>query len=212
MLMPKQNDKLKAMPLNVAALVLLAVVLAACSQSEDVRVGKPQSNPDGSQSEWVPVSSKRGRFSLLMPGVPKQETNVIHSAGGDVTSYTLTTVVSGRMVFAVEYHEVTGPAQGAGPMKPNWPLAIQRMQSKLLGSGGRLVGENEILKNGVEATDLVVESQSHVVVRIYHRLPMTFVATVVMPAKLFDSPTNPSVPLAASNTIAQFLDSIELQK
>jgi hypothetical protein len=194
---------------------LTVLVLTACSETADVTIGKPQLNSDGSPFKWVPVSSKSGRFELLMPGVPKVETNDWSSRLGNAKMYSLTTQVTSATAFAFFHYDFPSSVQDRGMLSSNWPITLKNIRNNLIGDDGKLISEISLETNELDVTELVMEKANgtrRVIVRIYPRQPTIFVACVVLPNKTFVSPINPNDGLIASNDMARFFDSIEFRK
>jgi hypothetical protein len=209
------NSKQCVFSTAFALLVLTVLTLTACSPAADMTVGNPLLKPDGSQSEWVPVSSKRGRFKILMPGVPKAETNIMSSPRGTIKIYTLITETSPSFAYSIECVDWPPKMQKLGLGSSNWPLALENMRREIIGDDGKLISERQLRTNSRDTTELVLEKlngQARIFVRIYPGDQTTYEASVVMPNKIFISPENAKAALIASNIMARFFDSIEFVK
>jgi hypothetical protein len=200
---------------SLSMVFLTVLVLTACSPTPDVTVGKPQLDSDGSPFRWVPVSSKSGHFELLMPGVPKVETNDWSSRLGKAKMYSLTTQVTSATAFAFFHYDFPSLVQDRGMLSSNWPITLKNIRNTWIGDDGKLISERTLETNELDVTELVLEKANgtrRVIVRIYPRQPTIFVACVILPNKTFVSPINPNDGLIASNDMARFFNSIEFVK
>jgi len=165
---------------SLSVVFLIVLVLTACSQTADVTVGRPQLNSDGSPFKWVPVSSKSGRFELLMPGVPKVETNDWSSRLGNAKMYSLTTQVTSATAFAFFHYDFPSSVQSRGMLSSNWPIMLKNIRNIMIGDDGELISQRLLETNGCKVTELVMEKangQRRIIVRIYPRQPTLLIST-----------------------------------
>ena len=195
----------------VPIVVLTALMLIACSRTPDLQIGKPQLNPDGSQSEWVPVSSKHGHFKILMPGTPTVTTDTTARPPDSLTTYSLNAVdISQPALYTFNFTELPRGAELCNSVQ-----TLENIRNDLLRKGNRLIGDRQINASGREVTELVAEDQSgqfHTVFRYYPLKTSFYSAIITMQNDIFVSPSNYEGAAIASNQMARFFDSIEFTK
>src|ERR1043165_4957260 len=163
----------------LVAIFALSLTGISCSQ-HDLTIGKTLVNEDGSQSEWRIVSSKRGRFTIQMPGIPKASTNFISSTFGTIPQFSLIVEPAGTIAYGISYCiyppnlEIT-----------NLPMAtiLDFTRNNVIGKDGKLLSEREVTSDGRKANEFVFEKmngQAHVTVQTYFVGNTNYTLIVVM--------------------------------
>lgn len=186
-----------------------ATSIVANSAQSDLTVTKPASDKESPASEWLQVTSKRGRFTVLMPGKPTEDSYVWSTPKGKLEWHSVTTEPAGTIAYSIWYFEQPTKPRSA---KDGDVLAIIR--GKLL-EDGKAISERKMAADNHEVTEFVLErlsGQARVTVRVQTANKMVYMAMVVMPNKLFTSPKNPDTPKKATALMDHFFNSLQFNK
>lgn len=129
---------------------------------------------------WKAFTKKNANFSVMMPGTPKEETAIEHTAAGPIKLYNAV-VVGGANAYFVSYSDLPKSAQGGDPkamLEGARDGAAERVKGKIVMDreiklAGKYPGrEFKIVVGGMELVQRIY--------RVKHRL---YQVNIVCPAK-----------------------------
>ena len=121
--------------INVAVLMILIIFCAVKTYA----------------TEWQPVSSKVGRFHVLMPGTPTLKTTVDHTPVGKIGE-DLFTLKTKDMTFTIEYSDLPGIAVFFGGRKTIYKKANEGFLKNVHGKEVSSKNFTHDGKKGLEVT------------------------------------------------------------
>ncbi len=152
---------------NRAPLTLGLVVLTAFTFQQAIVCGEPaakasQTHPETTQSpqsEWKAFSSRAGGFSVLMPGTPREETEVKEFpivGKGEVHVFV---VVNDSGFYLAGYLEIPGLAQQSEAFCDSFGKGFLRTvgDGTAKGAGGRVVKETDISIGNRPGKEILIE-------------------------------------------------------
>jgi hypothetical protein len=118
-----------------------------------------QKTPQAAQSEWREFSSRQGQFSVVMPGMPKEETEVkeIPIVGkGEVHLFILT---SESGVYVVGYLDIPGLAQQSQAFCDSFGKGFLKTigEGTANGAGGKVVKDTDISYGKDPGKEILIE-------------------------------------------------------
>lgn len=190
--------------LNAISLLTLGCLVTGCNRS-DLTISKPAS--EASDSEWVLVASKQGRFAALFPGTPTPSTSSLTvPTGGEIIQHSVTTEISGTIAYSVGYWDIQAGKELSGGADP---IAVF-LQS--FSKQGKVIRDEEVTRNGRQGHRYVVErlaGQARVTCECYQVGRRFYLAMVVMPNQFFVAPKDSKTPQKAQALIEHFFGSLK---
>lgn len=150
---------------------------------------------DGEQSQWQEFTSKDGNFSVLMPGVPAEETEVLETAAGNLELKGFSSAQSAAR-FVVAYSDYPQTAQVG-----NSEVVLANVRDQILERvGARLVSERPISLNAEPGREVKLESEGE---------PMIF-RLFLVGRRLYILGAGQNNQASGAEDVAKFLDSFVL--
>lgn len=104
-----------------------------------------------STSAWKDYSSTQGKYSVSMPGTPKEETKAIPAPGGEKLNMEIAQLDLGKEAFVVAFMEFPGDAKPPIPIQQLMSTAIKGAVASSI--NGKVSNEKETEVNGVPCRD-----------------------------------------------------------
>ena len=121
---------------------------------------------DPPKLKFQTVTSKEGRFTVSMPGKPKETTQEADNPGGKVRIRVFTVELSKDLAYMIMYNDFSVPALAAGPqtiLKAGRDGGVSSLQGKLLQDKEISLGDDK-----VPGRDILIESPTvHFRARIF---------------------------------------------
>ncbi|ABW26442.1 hypothetical protein [Acaryochloris marina] len=104
-----------------------------------------------STATWKDYSSAPGKYSVSMPGTPKEETKAIPAPGGEKLNMEIAQLDLGKEAFVVAFMEFPGESKPPIPIQQLMSTAIKGAVASSI--NGKVSNEKETEVNGVPCRD-----------------------------------------------------------
>lgn len=185
----------------LASLVLAAASVALCHAQTST---PPARAGGGSFKEtWKEFSSRAGRFSVLLPGTPKEHVRPVDA--GALKGETHIFELQSAALYLVLYTDVAAPVEGPAVLK----VILDTSRDTILERyGARLLEEKEIALGEVPGRYVKMEARAGVVIRMKTYLARNRVYSLLLFRREARAPA--AVARLHDEAAARFLDSFKI--
>jgi len=156
--------------------------------------------PENLPAGWRVFTSKEGRFSIAMPGMPEEKKQRVTAATGNLDVFLFTIEGKNDSAYVISYTDL--PAADAAPGTEEKRLDFAR-EGAVDRARGKLRSEKKIELDKHPGRELVIETDKDAVIRM---------RIFVVKQRLYQTMALGSGAFVQSKEAALFLDSLKLSK